>query len=86
MRVFHLPKEMTTVWPTFSMSTFRNEEVTYFITFTVKCTACIIFFNINVYICSCNCICSVFIVCSVSFIVCVVLCALFCLSEVCYFV
>jgi hypothetical protein len=34
--------------------------------------------------CSCNCICIVFIVCSVSFIVCVVLCAVFCLSVVCY--
>jgi hypothetical protein len=33
---------------------------------------------------SCNCICC-FIVCSVSFIVRVVLCAVFCLSVVCYF-
>jgi hypothetical protein len=36
--------------------------------------------------CSCNSICIVFIVCSVSFIVYVVLCAVFCLSMVCYFV
>jgi hypothetical protein len=36
--------------------------------------------------CSCNCICIVFIMCSVSFIVCVVLCSVFCLSVVCYFV
>jgi hypothetical protein len=41
---------------------------------------------INLYNCSCNCICIVFIVSSVSFIVCVVLSAVFCLSVVCYFV
>jgi hypothetical protein len=40
--------------------------------------------NINLYHCSCNCICIVFIVCSVSFIVYVVLCAVFRLSVVCY--
>jgi hypothetical protein len=34
---------------------------------------------------SCNCICCL-IVCGVSFIVCVDLCAVFCLSVVCYFV
>jgi hypothetical protein len=33
-----------------------------------------------------NRICIVFILCSVSFIACVVLCAVFCLSMVCYFV
>jgi hypothetical protein len=36
--------------------------------------------------CSCNCICIVFIICSVLFIACVVLSAVFCLSVVCYFV
>jgi hypothetical protein len=35
---------------------------------------------------SCNCICIVYIMCSVSLIVCVVLCAKFYLSAVCYFV
>jgi hypothetical protein len=44
------------------------------------------FININLYNCSCNCIYIVFILCSVFFIVCVVLCAVFCLSVVCYFV
>jgi hypothetical protein len=34
--------------------------------------------------CSCNRICIVFILCSVSVITCVVLCAVFCLSVVCY--
>jgi hypothetical protein len=50
-------------------------------------------FNINLFNCGCNCfccsknhICIVFILCSVSFIACVVLCAVFCLSVVCYFV
>jgi hypothetical protein len=33
-----------------------------------------------------NHICIVFILCSVSFIACVVLCAVFCLSVGCYFV
>jgi hypothetical protein len=33
-----------------------------------------------------NRICIVFILCNVSFIACVVLCAVFCLSVVCYFV
>jgi hypothetical protein len=49
------------------------------------------FINNNLFNCSCNCICSnynriVFIVYSVSFIACVVLCTVFCLSVVCYFV
>jgi hypothetical protein len=51
-----------------------------------------LFFN-NLFNCSCNyfcCsenhICIVFILCSVSFIACVVLCAEFYLSVVCYFV
>jgi hypothetical protein len=46
----------------------------------------VIFININLFNCSSNCVCIVFIVCSVPFIVCVVLCAVFCLSVVCYFV
>jgi hypothetical protein len=52
-----------------------------------------LFFNFSVFHCSCNCIrrscncnCIVLIVCSVSFIAYVVLCALFCLSVVFYFV
>jgi hypothetical protein len=45
---------------------------------------------INLFNCSCNCICIVFNVCSVSFIVCVVLYAVFSvwcviLCDVCYF-
>jgi hypothetical protein len=47
-------------------------------------------YNINknscLFNCRCNCICNVFIVCSVSFIVCVVLWAVFCLNVGCYFV
>jgi hypothetical protein len=43
------------------------------------------FLLINLLIYSCNCICCL-IVCGVSFIVCVDLCAVFCLSVVCYFV
>jgi hypothetical protein len=35
---------------------------------------------------SINRICIVIILCSVSFVTCVVLCAVFCLSVVCYFV
>jgi hypothetical protein len=46
----------------------------------------LIFININLYNCSCNFIYIVFIVCSVSLFVYVVLCAVFCLSVVCYFV
>jgi hypothetical protein len=50
----------------------------------------LILLNINLFDCGWNCICFsciciAFIVCSVSF-VCVVLCAVFCLSVVCYFV
>jgi hypothetical protein len=51
-----------------------------------------VFININLYYCSCNCICCsrncifiVFIVCGVSFVVCVVMWAVFCSSVVCYF-
>jgi hypothetical protein len=54
---------------------------------------CLFSININLYHCSCNCICDscnciciVFIVCSVPFNACVVLCAVFCLSVMCYFV
>jgi hypothetical protein len=43
------------------------------------------FLLINLLIYSCNCICCL-IVCGVSFIVCVDLCVVFCLSVVCYFV
>jgi hypothetical protein len=43
--------------------------------FSVKYADFIYFININLYNCSCNFICIVFIVCSVSLIVCVVLCA-----------
>jgi hypothetical protein len=51
----------------------------------------IFFININLYNCSCNCICCgcnciCIVVCSVSFIVRVVLCAVFCLSVMCCFV
>jgi hypothetical protein len=45
----------------------------------------LVFININLFNCSCvvaNHICIVFILCSVSFIACVVLCAVFCLSVV----
>jgi hypothetical protein len=44
------------------------------------------FININLYNCSCKCILIVCIVYSVSFVVCVILCAVFCLSVMCYFV
>jgi hypothetical protein len=51
---------------------------------------CLFCININLYNCSCNCICCscicIVIVCSVSLIVCVVLCAVFCLRVICYFV
>jgi hypothetical protein len=53
---------------------------------TEQCTRTYFVIIINLFHCSCNCICIVFIVCSVSFIVCVDLCAVFCLSVVCYFV
>jgi hypothetical protein len=44
------------------------------------------FLLINLLIYSCNSIWIVFIVCGVFFIICVDLCAVFCLSVVCYFV
>jgi hypothetical protein len=59
-------------------------DITCFITVTLQCITCLYFINIDLNYCSCNCICCscncnciciVFIVCSVSFIVCVVLCA-----------
>jgi hypothetical protein len=48
----------------------------------------IIIFNINLYNCDCNyfvIVVILFIVCSVSFIVCVDLCAMFCLRVVFYY-
>jgi hypothetical protein len=68
-------------------------DITYFITVTVYCIVCLFFINIYLFKCNCNCVCCscnriciVFILCSVSFIAFVDLCAVFCLSVVCYFV
>jgi hypothetical protein len=54
---------------------FMTLHISLLLVFSVQYTY--FFININLFNCSCSCICLVFIVCGVSFIACVVLCAVF---------
>jgi hypothetical protein len=76
-RLDYLGPNSTATEPANSINSIYPEPAVLYVHTWTKLWSC------NCICCNCNCICIVFIVCSVSFIVCLVLCAVFCLSVVC---